>query len=331
MSRDYEQPLAPKPYDFVPFAKPVTTDTVGHEAFRERGYSSGKLVYQLRALSPIFVASGAYALGGDDLKYTDELVIRACYRVDGVPAIPGSSLKGMVRSVVEAVSPSCVSVTRLDARHIPHAPRNRKEGCQPEDACPACSIFGRMSRMAKVRFTDARLAEGKVRLHRLPALYAPRAHQAAQVYQEGGQFKGRKFYYHGRPAEDERQPPVEVIDAGSRLQGELHFENLSEAEFGLLIFALSLDASFALKLGGGKPTCLGSLRVEPGRLDLLTEDHFLRAEPGVHSLTGEAMIDAMSGPLQAAYREQFILTEQRDKLRELLRYPNQRDCPNGPY
>jgi CRISPR/Cas system CSM-associated protein Csm3 (group 7 of RAMP superfamily) len=331
MSRDYEQPVAPKPYDFVPIAKPVTAKTVGHEVVRGQGYSSGKLVYQLRALSPIFVATGSYALGGEDLTYTDEPVVRACYRVDGAPAIPGSSLKGVVRSVAEAVSPSCVSTTRLDSRLIPYAPQKRRGGCQPDDACPACSIFGMMSRMAKVSFTDARLVKGKVRLYSLPALFAPRAHQAAQIYQEDRQFKGRKFYYHGHPAEDIRQPPVEIIEEGSLLHGELHFENLSDAEFGLLIFALGLDASFALKLGGGKPSCLGSLRVEPGRLELVTEAHFLQAEPGVQSLGGEEMVEVMATMLQTAYDQKFILPEQQSKLREILHYPNDRDCPAGLY
>jgi CRISPR/Cas system CSM-associated protein Csm3 (group 7 of RAMP superfamily) len=330
MSSRYDEPIAPKPFDFVPIAEPLTAKTVGHEAVRGEGYASGKLMVQLRALSPIFVASGSYALGGLDLAYTDEPVVRACYRVDGVPAIPGSSLKGVVRSIVEAVSPSCVSTTRLDARLIPYAPQSRKEGCQPDDACPACSMFGRMSRMAKVSFTDARLVQGKVQLYRLQALFRPHP-DAPRVYMERGEFKGRKFYYHGRPSEDEDQPPVEVIERGSLLRGELHFENLSDAELGLLIFSLGLDASFALKLGGGKPSCLGSLRVEPGRLELLTRAHFLQAEPGVRLLEEEDMINEMATMLRAAYQHKLILSEQRDRLREILRYPNDRDCPTGLY
>ena len=330
MSNRFDEPIAPKPFDFVPFAELEKAKTVGREVVRGQGYSSGRLLYQLRALSPIFVASGTYALGGEDLR-VDEPVVRSCYRVNGVPAIPGSSIKGVVRSVAEAVSHSCVSTTRLDARLIPYAPETRDKRCQPDEACPACSIFGMMSRMSKVTFTDASLAGGKTGLYRLPALFRPRPTQSARTYMKDGQFTGRKFYFHGRPAQDESQPPVEVIVKGRLLRGELHFENLSDAQMGLLLFALGIDASFALKLGGGKPSCLGSLRTQPGRLELLTQEHFLQAEPGVRALQGEEMIEEMTHKLRAAYGQGLILTEQRDKLREILRYPNDRDCPTGMY
>jgi hypothetical protein len=335
MSRNYDEEAAPKPYDFVPLAEPAQTETVGHERLHGQGYNSGRLTYQLRALSPVFVASGIYALRGEDLAYTHEPVVRACYRVDGQAAIPGSSLKGVVRSVLEAVSPSCVSITRIQADLIPFVPRERwkqrEQGCKPERACPACSIFGMMGRMSKVTFGDARLVKGAVRLYRLPALYGPRTRPLADIYLKDGQVKGRKFYHHGRPAQDEDQPPVEAIKRGSLLRGELQFENLSDAELGLLIFSLSLDASFALKLGGGKPSCLGSLRVQPGRLELFTQTHFLQAEPVGEALQGEEMIEVLRKRLMAAYEANLILIEQRDKLREILRYPHDRDCPAGMY
>jgi len=93
----------PKPYDFVPIAAPRKEKTVGHERILGDGYASGRLTYDLRALTPVFVASGSYALG-KDVGHQDTPVVRACYRVKGVPAIPGSSLKGVIRSIAEAVS-----------------------------------------------------------------------------------------------------------------------------------------------------------------------------------------------------------------------------------
>jgi hypothetical protein len=332
MSRDYERPTVPKPYAFVPIAKPRKERTVGHERILGEGYVSGRLAYQLRALTPIFVATGSYALG-EDVKHKDALVVRACYRVDDVPAIPGSSLKGVVRSVAEAISPSCVTVTRLDRRLVPYQPERRGE-CTPEKACPACSIFGRMSRMSKVFFGDARLTSGETRLYRLPALYAPRAHQARATYQtKAGQFKGRKFYYHGRPAEDSRQPPVEVITRGSLIRGELSFENLSDAELGLLFFALGMDGSIVLKLGGGKPSCLGSLQVEPGQVEVLAPDHFVQAEPAVEVYEGDDLLAFIREKMQQALKEGLILKEQSLALRKILgrRHLDERECPAGMY
>jgi hypothetical protein len=332
MSRDYERSSVPKPYAFVPIAAPRKAETVGHEQILGEGYVSGRLAYQLRVLTPVFVASGSYALG-EDVRHREAPVVRACYRVDGVPAIPGSSLKGVVRSVAEAISPSCVTVTRLDWRLVPHQPKRRDE-CTPEKACPACSIFGRMSRMSKVFFGDARLARGETQLHHLPALYAPKPHRARATYQtKEGQFKGRKFYYHGRPAEDPQQPPVEVIARGSLIRGELSFENLSDAELGLLFFALGLDGSIVLKLGGGKPSCLGSLQMEPGRVEVLGPDHFVQAEPAVEIYAGDDLVTFIGEKLQQALAERLILKEQSSALRKILGRDrlDERECPAGMY
>ncbi len=330
MSRNYERPTVPKPYDFVPIAAPVKRRTVGHERILGDDYASGRLTYELRVLTPVFVSSGSYALG-EDVGYPDAPLVRACYRVDGIPAIPGSSLKGVVRSIAEAISPSCVTVTRLDRRLVPHQPKRRDE-CRPEEACPGCSIFGRMGRMSKVFFGDARLVSGRTRLYRLPALDAPRAHRARATYQtKAGKFKGRKFYFHGRPCEAPNQPPVEVIVPGSLVHGTINFENLSHAEMGLLFFALGLDGSFALKLGGGKPACLGSLQINPLRLELLNSDHFLSAEPPVETLEGDEMVAYVGEQMRAAVGAKMILKAQVEKLREILRYPNERECPVGMY
>jgi len=330
MSRDYERPIAPKPYDFVPIAKPVKGKTVGHERILAEGYASGRLAYELRALTPIFVASGAYALG-EDVKHPDAPLVRACYRIDDVPAIPGSSLKGVVRSIAEAISPSCVTATRLDRRLFPSQPERRDE-CRPEEACPACSMFGRLGRMSKVFFDDALLVSGRTALYRLPALYGPRAHQARATYQtKDGKFKGRKFYFHGRPRQDPEQPPVEVVVAGSVVRGSVSFENLTCAELGLLCFALGLDGSFMLKLGGGKPACLGSLQITPVRLELLDSDHFLRSEPSLEVLEGDRMTAYVGEQMQAAVRSRMILKSQVEELRRILVYPNERECPVGMY
>jgi len=86
-----------------------------------------------------------------------------------------------------------------------------------------------------------------------------------------------------------------------------------------------------LKLGGGKPACLGSVQVEPGALELVTPAHFLQAESGVQTLTGEALVRGLVAPFKAAYESKFILTTQRNKLREIWREQPDRECPSGMY
>jgi hypothetical protein len=320
--KDFNRPNVPKPYDFVPFARPVPTPTVGHETIHGQGFNTGVLSYQIEVLSPLFIAGGSYSLTDNK----QDPIVRDFYRVDDQPAIPGSSLKGVVRSVVEAISPSCVTTTRLDPRLLPH-----RSNCQTDRACPACSMFGRMSRMSKIIFTDAGLAKGNLQWHRLPALFSPRAHQAKNTYQDKNEYKGRKFYYHGQPVEDDRQPPVEVAPPHSLFRGEFQFENLSDAELGLFFVALGLDTTFTLKMGGGKPTCLGSIRVQPGTLTLVAADDFLQAETATAPLTGETMVETMVEKIRAAYRQKLVLRPQLEKLREIWRYPNHRNCPEGMY
>lgn len=320
--KNFERSIAPKPYDFVPFARPRMSPTVGHETIRGEGFNSGSLSYQIEVLSPLFIAGGSYVLSDD----RQEPVVRDFHRVDGRPTIPGSTLKGVVRSVVETISPSCVTTTRLDPRLLPH-----RSNCRADRACPACSMFGRMSRMSKIVFTDAGLARGSLQLYRLPALFSPRARQAKNAYQQQDQYKGRKFYYHGKPAEDERQPPVEVAPPRSLFRGDIQFENLSDAELGLLFMALGFDTTITLKLGGGKPACLGSIQVQPGSLSLATPADFLQAEATTTTLSGEAMVEAMVEKIRAAFRQKLILRPQLEKLREIWRYPNERNCPEGMY
>jgi len=328
--RDYE-PRAPKPFDFVPIAAVRRSDTVGHEQFRADHYS-GALAYEAEALSHVFVASGTYALG-EDVGFPKQDVIRTCYHLRGRPAIPGSSMKGVVRSVAEAVTASCVTVTREDQRRIAGG-KETLRGCEPDNACPACSIFGRLGRMSKASFGDAVVLKGvRTRLYRLPSLYRPRGGQARRVYtDQQGQFKGRKFYYHGQMAEDPRNAPVQVVPQGSRFNGSLDFQNLTADEMALLLFALGLDGSFALKLGGAKPACLGSLRIVPQSLELVDVEGFRSAEPGMTRYLGDELDLWILDKIRAVERRRdYILPEQASELRRILAYPGDRQCPTGMY
>lgn len=334
--------LAPKPYTFVPFARrieryAIASDTVpGHQRLDLADRYTGRLIYRLETLTPVFVGTGSYALGWE-AGFPHEEVIRPFYRVNGIPAVPGSSLKGVARSIVEAVSPSCITASRVHGDRLPpgvELAHGRGTHCTPTKACPACAIFGRMSRLGKARFGDALLVErGSLDLFRLPSLFAPRAGSLPGVYLgRDGKFRGRKFYYHSRPAEDERQPPVEVIPKGRRVQGQIDFENLSPAEFGLLCFAIGLDGSIALKLGGGKPLGLGSLRVVRAELTMLQADHFLESEGREQVFKDQqAVADFVGRAIDAALETELLLKPQAQALIRVLTFNDKRAAPDGAY
>lgn len=330
------EPPAPKPYDFVPFAPRVDKSRPpGHEGFHVDGHLSGRLEYELVTRSHVHVSSGNYALS-EDLGLEPGEVLRSCYRVtvDGraTPAVPGSSLKGAIRAIAEAVSPSCIGVTRVNWRQLPQAlSRSCPDRRRPDEYCPACAIFGAMGRLARVSFSDALLVEGETALYRLPALYRPRERQARRAYLDrSGNFKGRKFYYHGRRV-DHEGARFEVIVEGSRLAGVLDFTGLKQAELGLVLFALGLDGSFRPMLGGGKPVCLGAAEFVPRSLVLVAEGSFTDYDAGDEMLTGAALADFVREQIEQATARKLILGPQRDELRRILDPDNPRLAPTGMY
>ncbi len=321
---DRSEELSPKPFAFVPFARVQQFEGAGHEKLDLAGRYSGQLAFHLQTLTPVFVGTGSYALG-KEAGFPDEKVVRPFYRVNHVLTIPGSSLKGLARNIAEAVSPSCVTVSHIKPVDLPkgvNLATSRRSDCTPQKACPACSIFGRMSQYGKARFGDAHLmGAGKTRLFHLAPLFAPRALGS----------KGRKFYYHSEPTEDKRQPPVEVIPSGQKLEARVDFENLSPAELGLLCFALGVDGALTLKLGGGKPMGLGSLKAIWAELALLGKNHYTQADSQEAKYTGQALADLMSKLIDAALEGRVLLRKQAATLADILDASKKRAAPTGAY
>jgi len=323
-----------KPYAFVPFAERVKrSDVAGHDSLRLDDHYTGRLVYTLKALTPIFVGSGSYALG-EEVGFPQEGVVRPFCRVNGVLTIPGSSIKGVVRSIAEAVSPSCVTITRARSDALPRGVElaaSRDNKCTATHACPACSIFGHSGQsrepqanaMSKTFFADARLTGNvKTELFRLTSLYAPRLSTRP---------RGRKFYHHSRPSQDQRQPPVEVARPGALFQGQVDFENLTAAEMGLLFFASGVDGSLILKLGGGKPQGLGALQIVSAEVRLLNPNHYLSAEAQETKYRGPELAQFMQQATDAAIAQRVLLRDQALALANILTAQSQRDAPQGPY
>jgi hypothetical protein len=197
--------------------KPLSSD--GHGAFS--GFS-GVLHCRLEALTHIFIPSSQPPAVVNQHKNLGHF-----NQVNGVWMIPGSSLRGPVRSVAEAASNSCFSVfdrEYTDPRQkgvIIH--RNlvpELEPCPRQDHfCPACRLFGTAGQeqlssvgwRGKVRFTDARYiaGEGEDDEKTLHELSSPKL--AHTIYYgrhspaPGDPVAQRKFYYHHRPGEIKTQ------------------------------------------------------------------------------------------------------------------------------
>jgi hypothetical protein len=311
-------PQEPKPYAFVPLPDRVERGKpAGHDSLH-RGLLTGTIAGELVALTPVHVASG-----GIELTDNNRIpLVKAHFRTDGRAAIPGSSLKGAVRSIVEAITRSCV---RVRSRTLRDRLAPEFEPCEARDRnaalCPACRLFGAPGYQGQVRFADAPLIQGQFTTILVPSLFAPRTH-ARVYYDRSGKVKGRKFYFHGQPARG--NVPLEACGAGSRFRLQVDFANLTEAELGVLLTALGQgDPPFALKLGGAKPACLGSVEVKVHCVE--TRD----IDGEVLGLEGSARKADPEGLLAAATA--LLIRTNLERLHGILRKDGQRLCPSQSY
>lgn len=305
-----------KPYRFVPIASLAPEDREmppGHDRYTGL---SGRLEATLAVVTPLHVGSGA--LEARDSR--DYPLVRGMTRSNDRIVVPASTLKGMVRSVVEAITPSCVRITRARRNTLP----DRASECRKkENLCLACRIFGALGYEGNVRFGDAVLRDGqRPAIARMPALYAPRSRERA--YYRGGQVTGRKFYKHGQTVTD-GVTPVEICRPDAQLDFTLTFDNLSQTEMGVLLTGLGLGRPrFALKVGAGKPACYGSVLVEARSLQVWADAETLYGEYDVEQKVAE-----VSEYVEAA--GELIDADQLRKLAGIWQFDEHRECPRGNY
>lgn len=204
-------------------------DPIPHNEYR--GYS-GILNLGIETKSPVYIGTG-------NVEIDDKGVYWEFSKVSNVPVIPGSSLKGTVRSTLEALSPSC-----LGGR------------CNPEKRlCPACRIFGTTDYQSRVFFEDA-LLQGDLSKYReiisIEDRWLPRLNHPGQ----------RKFYSYSASVKGGVER-IESIKKGTKFISTMRFYNLEDWELGLLLLSLGTSSKygFFLKIGGGKGKGLGSIKI----------------------------------------------------------------------
>ncbi len=211
--------------------------------------------------------------------------------------IPGSSLKGMLRNIVETLGNGCL--TLFDGRYE-HSSVNYQRELPPAfqhcsnntDLCIACRMFGMLKERAqgvflgKINIGDAYANNEKVYLYDpiyTQPLMEPKPHHASFYLDESRQhIAGRKYYFHhspdqepltarslvymgGRPANRYIQP----LDQSTQFHCRIDFTNLEADEFAALLFAITLEEGIRHKIGYGKPLGLGSVYLFPTHLKLV--------------------------------------------------------------
>src|SRR5919205_626482 len=266
------------PYDFVPLADEVRREAPAmHHRFQQH---VGTLRCRLTALTPVFIPA-TQAAGN-----TERFIV--C-QYTGLPVIPGSSLKGVIRCVAEAISPSCIGLSGELFDHCGTLEGDYRGTISTDFAtcksatklCPSCRLFGMVSSqshfLGKIAIGEARSQKGKFKVAQkmiLKPLMNPRPHHTA-FYLPNHRVAGRKFYFHHLSPKTTIQPteytktvyPLAGLDAAGQPQTTFEFDvgfsNLTDDEYSILLFALFLTDEMRHKVGSGKPLGLGSVRIEP--------------------------------------------------------------------
>lgn len=179
--------------------------------------------------------------------------------VGGQPVIPGSSLKGAVRSAVESLLaerkiPICVPDSSVPkqfshreeeyARQIGRLPACEGRGGNRKP-CPVCQVFGAVDLAARASFMDAK------------PVGAPKLIERSHV----------ALTRDNRAAAGGKLLQLQAVDAGTRFQGMVRIVNAEDWHIGAVLAGLkTLELT---GLGGKKSAGYGDVEVRISKLSQL--------------------------------------------------------------
>jgi len=268
------------PYDFVPLGPHSSrAPRPGHLVMPETG---GIIQARLTTLGPFLIADQRAAGQGS----AGQLL-----PLERGRRIPGSSLKGMIRSMAEMVGGGCIHLSsslfhrgRFIYKHA-NAPGGF-EPCQDlQRLCVTCRMFGTLVNgeawKGQIETGEA-CFQGEGNPKTLPDVHvtvgSPKPDHHA-FYTASGGIRGRKAYYHHPKQLILSQPATKVafgarqtvqvraLEPGQSYLVTLQHRGLPPDAYALLLYALFLEPTLAHKLGWGKPMGFGSVRLEPLALE----------------------------------------------------------------
>ncbi|MFB2772291.1 RAMP superfamily CRISPR-associated protein [Pelatocladus sp. BLCC-F211] len=328
--------LAPKPYQFLSFPKepPNRQRPVGHHKyFSDRLH--GTLYLKLKVQTSLHVSTGVVVMGSDIGNNRIPLIKTMIQGVDQKLSIGGSSLKGCIRSVYEAITNSTLAV--VTSKYKPQIPSERLPCRHKEQLCPASRVFGALDWQGLLDFNDAKCEKIGFTAGFMPSLYRPRPEER-QAYFVRGFVAGRKFYYHTIRAIDQGQNsgvPVQQAAREYTFTTKLHFKNLLAEELGTLLIILGQDPKYpiALKVGGGKPIGMGTMTVTVEKIEQpqnLKQRYSSYQLSESDELIGDKLQNFIQKNIQIAH-SRLIQKPQLDELTAILRYPTDREPPAEMY
>ena len=341
------------PYNFVPLGPPAERKEVKlHHKFHGL---SGEITCRLETLTHFFTA-GEQARGGRK-EHQELSLLRDADR----PVIPGSSLKGAIRSLAEAISGSCLALpfSRSRGTHndqleyydykkhskdrypLPKgfSPCGMDENADPKNqtACPACRMFGYLHKkilfMGNVSFGSAQLkSDENIETLTLEPFGSPAPRHRPFYGTKESDFRdprGRKFYYHrvqgARTMKDKTDfnKTVEAITPGAVFEFTVNYENLSKPELALLIYVLVLEEPMRHKIGMGKGVGLGSVKISiTGWKQRNVMERYRQWGSGVDNLSGDALNNAIKTQIESYHCHYVSWKDSLTALKDILTWDN---------
>lgn len=312
-------------YEFTPLP-PTVRRVARDEARHDRavpGAITATIDLRLVAEQPIHIGSGFKTL-------CDGAIVRAAMTSGGIPCVPGSSLKGVIRARFEAITKSCAlfrakdRATKIRSSSYPGARARLDENvvrgphfqtCGDRGICPACALFGfasdsrgRVSLRSRVAVSDF-VVDGDVRfaVAEVAEMFSPNLHHVGSFVERserGDQvlvvtrLHGRKFA-RGRGPEMPSRERIEVIPRGASLSGQIRVSNVGAAEYGGLLAALGVAPLSRVKIGGGKGHRFGRVRIELAKVTPRPASVAVESAPDTYTQRFLASDDAWRAGLDA--------------------------------
>jgi hypothetical protein len=223
---------------------------------------TGALAFRLEIPREQYVspATGRLGLVGDE---PDDIVAQRAATRAGVPVLPGSGIKGAVRTLYELLSFSCDPFARGGA-----------ERCTPQACCDACSLFGLLGYSGRLSFTDAVPPEPgavQVEVQKVPVPWTPDPSKTPGDFRLYD-LQEATFLPPGRKTAQKQPKELAREVYHGAFATRMTFTNVTAEELGRLLLAMGLgtdrNTRFLLRLGGVKYDGKGGVKVAPEKLAL---------------------------------------------------------------
>lgn len=224
----------------------------------------------------------------------------------GYPFVPGSSLKGVLRSRVEsfvrAINPgrkaACIPVGNKDGWCVREISEHMDDEQIYKETCLVCRAFGSPWFASKIQIRDALLVD--------PNLWFGQyqVRNGVAIDRDTQTVSAKKLY------------DYEVVPAQTRFEFSLIAENLTDSQIGMLFVGLRPFERREISIGGGRSRGLGvvELRLPERKLFTVNDD----LERLFRFLDGDQGTEVWTSLTDKEIREMYLRAF-RDELESLFR------------